>query len=219
MDYALHEARRLSNTLLLAERLQRPDQSSQAAYPPVKIRGKKLNVPLEEGLDIDASLPSGRWERLNELEQEAGTIPLKEVRDAITRAQQYLQAQPQALGAALIATNQALGQIHWRQGLEPLPWVKARDQLLQAYALTLDARPEAFGELTRAYDLLAGLPDGQVYARYLATLLQAPVANVRALRGLVQQVDTQVETLRDAAEQALFGSVGVNQGGLGRPAR
>ncbi len=208
MDYALQEARRLANELLLTvPRLQVADPSSQAGA--AGNGGEQgINVPLEEGLDIDDSLSTGRWQQLDELAQEAGSIPLKEVRDTLDRAHQLLQARPPALGAALIAANEALGQIHWRQGLETPPWVKARDQLLKGYALALDAKPEASGELVRAYGLLAGLPDGQVYARYLATLLNNPAPNLRALRSLLRQVDTQIEMLRDAAEQTRFDGMG-----------
>ena len=212
MDYALQEALKLSYTLLqTAPQLRVTDPSSQAG-PPVNAGEQELNVPLEEGLDIDASLPSGRWEEMDELDQEAGSIPLKTVHDSLERAHEFLLYRPPALGAALLATNQALGLIHWRQGVEPLPWAKARDQLLKAYALALDSHPEAVGELARAQDLLAGLPDGQVYARNPATLMNNPMPDLRALRSLLRQVDIRVATMRDEAEQTRFDGMGGRPG-------
>ena len=203
MDYALQEAGRQVHGLRLAyRRLQGPAQSSKAEVP--DNAGKQQEVPLEEALDIDTSLPSGAWEQQDEPAHEVGAIPLEQVSDTLEKAHRSLQSRPPALGAALIATNQALGQIRWRQGLEPLPWVKARDQLLKAYALTLDSRPGAQAELVKARDLLAALPEGKVYARYLTDLLNYPVADRWALRSVLRQVDTQVELLRDSAEQSRF---------------
>ena len=202
MEYAVQEASRLAHGLHLAyQRLGSMDQSPKTGAPD-KVGTQQLDVPLEEGLDVDTSLTDGPWEVVDGSAQQAGVIPLKQVSDTLAKAHRLLQSSPPALGAALIATNQALGQIHWRQGLEPLPWVKARDQLLKAYALTLDSRPEARAEMVKARDLLAALPEGKGYARYLTALLSYPAPDRWALRSVLRQVDTQVELLRDAAEQS-----------------
>jgi len=204
MDYALQEAGRLVHGLRLAYgRLPGSDQASRAELS--DNTGKQpLDVPLEEALDVDTSLPGGSWEQQDEQAREVGAIPLEQVSDTLEKAHRLLQSRPPALGAALIATNQALGQIRWRQGLQSLPWVKARDQLLKAYALTLDSSPEAVSELASARDLLAALPDGKVYAHYLTDLLNHPTPNRWALRSVLRQVDTQVELLRNAAERSRF---------------
>ena len=70
--------------------------------------------------------------------------------------------------------------------------------------MTLDSRPEARVELANARDLLAALPDGKDYARYLTDLLNNPAPDRWTLRNVVRQVDTKVDVMRDDAEQSRF---------------
>ena len=197
MDYAVQESSRLISGLRQAyRRLPGSDQSAETRQP---------DVPLEEGLDVDTSLPDGPWQLVEGSAHQAGAIPLDQVSDTLAKAHGLLQSRPPALGAALIAVNQALGQIRWQQGLEPLAWIKARDQLLKAYAMTLDSTPGARAELVKARDLLAAQPEGKGPARYLSDLLNNPAPGHWALRNVVRKVDIQVDLLREAAEQSRFG--------------
>jgi hypothetical protein len=207
MDFAVQEASRLVRGLRLAYRRLQGSAQVPKAGASKKAGPRQFDVPLEEGLDIDTSLPDGPWQLVDGSAQQAGVIPLDQVSAKLAKAYRLLQARPPALGAALIAVNQALGQIRWQQGLEPLPWVKARDQLLKAYTMTLDAHPEARAELANARDMLAALPDGKGYARYLTDLLNNPAPDRWALRGVLRQVDNQIELLRNTAEQSRFGKM------------
>jgi hypothetical protein len=122
------------------------------------------------------------------------------VGESIDQALAALKAQPPTLGAALLATESALGRVHWDKGLEPKDWAAARDQVLDAYALTLDARPGAAAKLAEAEKVLAALPDGNRFARRLAGLQTASAPSPVALAALVSDLDAKVRSLRDAAE-------------------
>jgi len=209
MAYSLEQARRLLDQIDQAQRMlyarRAPnDEGTALRQPP------RLSVaPLDERLVIDSPLSNGRRQRLAGLEQYAGFIPLQRVRNHIARAAGALNNRPPDLGRALLATNQALSDIHWQPSLEPAGWSRARDLLLQGYTLALGSRPGAFGRLVRARRRLENLPDGGVYARRLATLLRAPTLDLKALGSLVRDLDRQVQVRRNRAERVRLESATV----------
>jgi hypothetical protein len=119
---------------------------------------------------------------------------------AVDRALAALNAQPPVLGTALLATEDALRQVHWAKGLEPDDWAAARDKAIEGFALALDANPEAQTRLGEALKALSAQPGGEQFARRLAAILAAPAPDLGALSALVRDLDSKVSTLRQAAE-------------------
>jgi hypothetical protein len=201
MAYALQEAHRLVNQIEQVERMLYAKLSPKDERSSLQQPKKPLLTPLDERLDIDVPTSDGRRQRLTDLEQYAGYIPLQQVRTAIARASRALSARPPDLASALRATNQALSDVHWQPGLEPAGWVRVRDLILQGYTLTLNSRPGAFELLVRAQRKLGSMPGGGVYARRLARLVRAPTLEPVALRVLVEDLDRKVQVLRSRAER------------------
>ena len=194
MSYSLQEARRVLDAMAVAERSIQSKSAPSADRPP------DLEVPLGEPLELDRPEPGRREQAVERFEGVSGSIPLKPVSQAIDRALAALNAHPRALGAALLATEDALRQVRWKQGLEPGDWAAAQDEVLAGYALALDSRPDAPKQLAEAHQALAALSGGEPFARRLAGLQAAPVQDLAALSALVRDLDTKVRSLREAAE-------------------
>lgn len=202
MRYALQEAQRLLGTMSLAENLSK-SQLPVVQHPKKSgSRGEMRKVALTERLEIDSPLPSGHMQPLDELEEPVGAIQLSELGDAVGQALQELGKQPPSTGAALIAVQQALGKIHWQNGLEPQAWVKARDLLIRGYGHLLDNDPQAMSELRRSGELLADLPYGRSYAQRLYQVLQSSPPDLAGMRVLLQALDNKILVSRMSAERS-----------------
>jgi hypothetical protein len=202
MVYSLQEARRLLHAMTAAERSPQPGPATGGSRPTAGNPAPGTTVPLGEPVEVDRPESGGRELEVKRFDGEAGTIALVPMDQAIGRALTALNGHPPALGAALLATEDALGQVHWAKGTEPKEWASARDQALEGFALALDGNPKARPRLEEAHKVLSGLPGGEQLAGRLATILAAPAPDLGALSALVRDLDVKVSGLRRAAEVA-----------------
>jgi len=151
-------------------------------------------------LELDRPETGGRQQAVGQFEGDAGRISLAPVKRDLIRALAALREHPPAIGAALLATDDALRQVHWQKGLEPKDWVAARDQVLQGYALALDSRPEARARLAGAERTMAALTGAEPFARRLSEAQTGPTPDFAALSKLVKNLDSKVDSFRDSAE-------------------
>ena len=200
MIYSLQEARRLLEAMSAAERSIQFEDSPGADRQPAGTLPPDLEAPLGEPLELDRPVSGAREHAVARFEGVSGFILLKPVSRAIDRALASLNAHPRALGAALLATEDALRQVHWDKGLEPEDWVAARYEVLAGYALALDSRPKTPKRLAKAHQALAALAGGESFAKRLTALQATPALDLEALSVLVRDLDTKVRSLRDAAE-------------------
>jgi len=206
MGYSLQQARRLLEAMALADSLRAPHHPPHAGAPPTRPVLRGLKAPLDQREDVDTPLAGARWQRLAETERSTGSIPLQAVAEAIERALGALNGHAPDIGAALLATSEALGQVQWNPALVPAAWVEARDQAIRADALLLQHRPSAAAtSLRQAREILSGLPGGKAYADRISALLQATAPDRRRLVTLAQELGGKVQALRDAQERAALG--------------
>jgi hypothetical protein len=205
MTDSLQEANRLVATIAEAERLKLPYRTPGFGSLPPGPPSPGLRSALDQRLEVDVTLPQQRLHPLGTLEHPMGLIPLHRVYRDVHLALHALRTHPPAIGMALLATADALNGIDWKPGLEPKDWAVAREQVLTAYALTLDGRHGVRQALSLAQTRLSGLPGGKPYALRLAALQAAPSPQPHALGNLVEALDARVQAMRDAAEQAANG--------------
>jgi hypothetical protein len=202
MATSLQEARRLLYAMTAAERPTQPGAPSGGSGVSANNPPAGATALFAEPVEVDRPESGGRELAVGQFAGEAGTVALEPMGRAIDRALTALNGQPPALGTALLATEDALGQVHWVKGTEPEEWAKARDQTLEGFALALDANPKARQRLDEAHKVLSGLPGGGPLATRLATIMAAPEPDLGALSALVRDLDAKVGTLRRAAEVA-----------------
>jgi len=202
MISSLQEARRLLYAMAAAERELHPEGPPGARRPRDATLPSDLVVPLGQPLEMDRPESGGREQAIGRFEGRAGTIPLAPVAQDVDRALAALQNRPPALGAALLATEDALRQVHWDKGLEPQAWAAARDRVLKGYALALDARPEARARLAGAREALAALPGGESFVQRLVAAQAGSTPDLATLSALVDDLDAKVRSLRETAEVA-----------------
>jgi hypothetical protein len=200
MAYSLQEARRVLYAMAAAERSMQPQGPAGAGRPPAGHLPAGLAVPLGQVLESDRPEPGGREQVLERFDVPTGFISLRLVNSAIGRALAALNGRPPAVGAALLATEDALRQVRWDKGLEPEDWAAARDLVLQGYALAVDSHPGTVAWLAAAHRALAVLSGGEPFVRRLVALQLTPVPNTAALGELVRDLDAKVRSLRDEAE-------------------
>jgi hypothetical protein len=200
MAYSLEEARRVLYAMVAAERSTRPEGPSAAGSPPAGSLPPGLTVPLGQVLELDRPEPGAREQGVARFDVPTGSIPLTPVNGAIGRALAALNRRSPAVGAALLATEDALQQVRRDKKLEPEDWSAARDLVLEGYALAVDSHPGTVARLAAAHRALAALSGGEPFVRRLAALQATPAPDVAGLSELVHDLDARVRSLRDAAE-------------------